>query len=191
MGEIGLHDRPHRLGCAHAPFDLLAGGILAESHMRVQFDRGLAGLRHGERRGIAERDAAVLGPELVLINPGARAAAADSQSETGEVVVEGNRFALALRQFERGNSCLRELHGSPPFWEDYGKIRKLPRSASCGNRQLTCAEIASVLGWCGLLRSRAGGSVAVGVTADKCARMNSKGGWERMIGPSWRSTVIV
>ena len=100
--------------------------------MRVQLGRGLARLRHGERRGIAERDAAMLGAELVLVDPGARAAAADPQSEPGQVVVEGDHLALAVRQFERGDGRLCELHGSPLFGKTMGRSARYlvrPRAA--------------------------------------------------------------
>ena len=75
VGQIRLHDGAHRFDRAGPSLGLLTLRIPAQPYHGVQFGGGLAGLRYGERLGIAQRNAAMLRADLELVHPGPRAGA--------------------------------------------------------------------------------------------------------------------
>ena len=68
----------------------------------------------------------MLSTELILIDSARGAASAQAHAEAGEIVVEKDLVALALRQRQSRECSVSEPHFSSQSWEDHGKIFSTP-----------------------------------------------------------------
>src|SRR6516165_3801968 len=112
--DIAPRTQPTLLACQKAPDDApewlvgsvraglgpLDGGVVAEPDLGEQIARCLARLRRVEDLGRADGHAALPTAQRILHDEGARAACSQSHTETWDVVVENDHFALARRQRE-------------------------------------------------------------------------------------------
>src|SRR5262245_42468829 len=110
MGEIA---RQQRAECFARPLTrllLLGRGVAAQRAGGEDVLRSLAGLAQLERADSAEREFAGLAAEVVHHDPFARAAAAQTNSETGKVVAKKGFVAGAGWQRKRLDGGGSQLH---------------------------------------------------------------------------------
>ena len=125
VGQVERDDGAQGFARAYPAFGFLAGRVVAQFDLGVHLGCRLSRARGRQRGRIAERDAPMLGADLVLEYPGSRTAGAEAKTEATQVLIEDDRLRLALRQRQSGDRFLSEFHGSPDTvflgWEDYGK----------------------------------------------------------------------
>ena len=93
----------------------------------MQIGRQRAGLGRVDRRIFSERDAAMLAADLVLKDPGTRAAFAQAQPKAGNVIVEMIASRLPCGRARRLVAVSVIFIWSGGFWEDYGKMKTAKR----------------------------------------------------------------
>src|ERR1700741_1043289 len=75
---------------------------------------------------VAKRDSPGAARDFVLINPRARPAFADANTEAADIIIEDNQLALALGKGELGDIFEYQLHRSPHvLGEGQGKVQRV------------------------------------------------------------------
>jgi hypothetical protein len=145
-GFLVLQERPHNgtegFDGPTTAFDLLASGVLAEPHARVEFGRALAGILCGDCRRRAKRNAALLGALPRLENPSRRATGPETQTPTGNGVVEFDSFALAVRHRDFRDIDLGQFHANP-LSPGCGACSLLPHSVRAAGRTWSPGNLGS------------------------------------------------
>ena len=117
--EVELDCNLHRARGMYARRSLLDLWVGPEMNLGKDTFRPLARFfRSGIGDG-ADRDSPLLFAKTVLRDPGALPAVADTKSEAGELVIEKQFVAGAVRERQPLDRCLGELHGFA--WEAHGK----------------------------------------------------------------------